>query len=94
MQLEEAYEIDIKRLVEYADKQDRLTQTVRTHQHSINSAVLETARQLKRKLQRGTRQKKESIAVKTKERRRGKRLNEHLPHNLDKKLVDNEQSYR
>jgi hypothetical protein len=76
MQLEDAYEVEIKKLVGYADKEDPLIQTVRTHEHIINSAVLQTARLLKRELQRGTRQK-ESIAEKTKERWRGRRLNGH-----------------
>ena len=37
MQLEEAYAIEITKLVEYADsKEDPLIQIVRTHQHNIN----------------------------------------------------------
>jgi hypothetical protein len=48
MQLEEAYEVEITKLVEYVDrKKDPLTKIVRTHQHSFNSAMLQTARRLK-----------------------------------------------
>jgi hypothetical protein len=43
---------------------------------------------------RGTRQIKDSIAEKTKERWPGRRMHGQLPHNLDEKMVDNEQSYR
>ena len=48
-----------------------------------------TARSLKRELQRGTRQIKDSTAEKTKEQWQGKRMHG----NLDEKLVDNEESY-
>jgi hypothetical protein len=37
---------------------------------------------------------KDSIAQKTKEEWQGKRMHGQLPHNLDKKLVEIEQSYR
>jgi len=48
MQLEKAYGTEITKLVEYIDrKEDPLIQTVRTQQHNINSAVLQTARHLK-----------------------------------------------
>jgi len=68
IQLEEAYTVQITKLVEYVDrKEDPLIQTVRMHQHSINSAVLQTARHLKTAVQRGTKQIKESIAEKTKD---------------------------
>jgi len=67
-QLEEAYRVDITKLVEYVDrKEDPLIQIVRTHQHSINSAVLQTARHLKTAVQRGTKQIMDSIAEKTKD---------------------------
>jgi len=36
---------------------------------------------------------KDSKAQKTKERWQGKRMHGQLPHNLDEKLVDTEQSY-
>jgi len=43
IQLEEAYKVEITKLVEYVDrKEDPLIQIVRTHQHSINSAMLQT----------------------------------------------------
>jgi hypothetical protein len=45
-------------------------------------------------LLRGTREIKDSRAEKTKERWRGKRMPGQFSRNLDKKLVDNEQSYR
>jgi len=95
MQLEEAYAVEITKMVKYVDrKEDPLIQIVRTHQYNINSAVLQTAKCLKTKVQRGTRQIKESIAEKTKERWRGKRMHGQLPRNLDEKLADNEQSYQ
>jgi hypothetical protein len=47
MQLEEAYPIEITKLVEYVDnKEDTLIQIVGRHQHNINSAMLQTARRL------------------------------------------------
>ena len=67
MQLE-AHTVEITKLVEYTDsKEYPLIQIVRKHQHSINSAMLQTARCLKTELQRGTRQIYDSIAEKTKE---------------------------
>jgi hypothetical protein len=43
MQLEEAYTVEITKLVEYIDsKEDPLIQTVRMHQHIINSEELQT----------------------------------------------------
>jgi hypothetical protein len=45
MQLGEAYAVEIKKLVEYADsKGDPLIHILRAHRHSINSAMLQTAR--------------------------------------------------
>ena len=75
MQLAEAYVTEITKLMEYVDStEDPLTQIVRTHQHNNNLAMVQTARSLKRELQEGTRQIKGSIAEKTKERWRGKRM--------------------
>jgi hypothetical protein len=37
---------------------------------------------------------KDSIAKKTKERWQGRRMQGHFPHNIDEKLVGNEQSYQ
>jgi hypothetical protein len=69
MQLEEAYTIEITKLMEYVDSTEYpLTQTVRTHQNNTNSAMVWTARSLKRELQKGTRQIKDSIAEKTGEK--------------------------
>jgi len=51
--------------VEYSyvdSKEDPLIQIVRMHQNSINSAVLQTVRRLKRELKRKTRQVKDSTA--------------------------------
>lgn len=73
MQLEEAYIIEITKLMEYVDSnEDPLIQIVRTHQHNTNLAMVQTTRSLKRKLRRGTGQIKDSIAEKTKERWLGK----------------------
>ena len=69
MQLEAAHAVEITKLMEYVErKEDPLIQVVRTHQHSINSAVLQTAICLKTEVQRETRKIKESIAEKAKER--------------------------
>lgn len=66
MQFEEAHVVDITKLVEYVDSnEDPLIQIVRMHWHYINSAMLQTAKCLKRELQRGTRQMKDSMADKT-----------------------------
>ena len=95
MQLEAANAIEITKLVEYVDrKEDPLTQVVRTHQHNIDSAVLQTARCLRTELQRDTRKMKDSIEEKAKERWHGKRTHEKLPLNLDETLVEIEQSCR
>ena len=81
--------------MEYVDrKEDPLIQVVRTHQHNINSAVLQIARCLKTEVQKETRKMKDSIVENTKERWHGKRMHGQLPRNLDEKLVDIEQSYR
>ena len=67
MQLQEAFVVNITQVVDYVDsKEDILIQIVRTHQH-IKSTMLQTARRLKRELQRGTRQIKDSTANKTKD---------------------------
>jgi len=48
--------------LEYVDrKEDPLIWTARTHKHNTNSAALQTARCLKKELQAGTRQIKNSI---------------------------------
>ena len=56
--------------------------------------MLQTARHLKRELQREIRQIKETIAEKAKGRLRGKRLHGQLLRNLDEELEDNEQSHQ
>ena len=54
--------------------------------------ILQIAICLKRELQRGTRQINDSTVQKSKERWQGKRMYRKFSHNLDEKLVDNEQS--
>ena len=94
-QLEDAHITEITKILEYtSSKVDPLIQIIRTHQQIINSTLLQTARWLNRELHRGTRQIKDSITEKTKERWQGKRMHGQFPSNLDKKLVDNEQSYQ
>jgi len=61
-------------------KEDPLIQIVRTHQCNINLAMLHTARLLKTITERN--KTKDSIAMKTKERWRGKRIHGHCPHNV------------
>jgi len=62
--------------VEYVDrKEDPLTKMVRTHQHSFNSAMLQTARRLKTEY-REEQENKDSTAEKTKEKWRGKRMHD------------------
>jgi hypothetical protein len=73
MQLEEAYIIEITKLMEYVEStEDPIIQIIRTHQNNTKSAMVQTARSLRTELQKGTRQIKDSIAHKTKERWRGK----------------------
>jgi len=80
MQLEEAYTVEIIKLVEYVDrKEDPLTQNVRKHQHYSNSAVLQRTGCLKTEVWRGTKQVHDSIAEKTKERLEWKRMHQQLP---------------
>ena len=63
------------------------------YQCTNHSPVLQTARSFKTELQRGTRQLKDGVEQKTKERWQGKRMPGQFPCNWDEKLVDNEQSY-
>jgi len=68
MQLEAAHAVEITKLVEYVDrKEDPLIQVVRKHQHNTDSAVLQTARCLKIKVQK-ERRKMDNRAEKTKGR--------------------------
>jgi iron-sulfur cluster repair protein YtfE (RIC family) len=58
MQLEEAYIIEITKLMEYVDStEDPLIQIVRTHQNNTKSATVLTASSLGTELQKGTRHK-------------------------------------
>ena len=88
MQLEEAYTVEITKLVEYVDrKEDPPKQIVRMHQNIINSTMLQT--DTSRQNYRGTRQVMDSIAEETKERWQWKRKHRQLPCNLHEKLMDN-----
>jgi hypothetical protein len=72
-QLEEAYIIEITKLMKYAEiTEEPLIQIFRTHQNNTKSATVQTARSLRTELQKGTRQIKESIAENTKEKWREK----------------------
>ena len=67
MQLEAAHKVEITKLVENVDrKEDPTIQVVRTHQHNIDSAVLQTARHLKTEVQREKRKIKDSTVEKKK----------------------------
>jgi hypothetical protein len=58
MQLEAAHAVYITKLVEYVNmKEGPLIQVVITHQHTINSAVLQTARRLKTDVERNKKNK-------------------------------------
>jgi hypothetical protein len=95
MQLEDASIIEMTKLMEYVEStEDPIIQIVITHQNNTKSAMVQTARSLRTELQKGTRQIKDSLAEKTKERWRVKRMHGHSPCSLDEKLVDNEQSYQ
>jgi ubiquinone biosynthesis protein UbiJ len=62
-------------LMEYVHStEDPLIKIVITHQNNTKSAMVQTARSLKRELQKGTRQIKDNIAEKTKERWQRKRM--------------------
>jgi len=72
VQLEAAHAVEITKLVEYVDrKEDTLIQVVRTHQQNNDSAVLQTARCLRTEVQKETRKMKDSIAEKTKKKKKG-----------------------
>jgi hypothetical protein len=61
---------------------------------TMTMMMLQTARCLKREVQRETRKIKDNIAEKTKEIWQWKIMHGQLPHNLDERLVDIEESYR
>jgi hypothetical protein len=75
-------------------KAHSLIEIVRTHQHKINSTILQNATQIKEKLLKATRQIKDIITEKRRERWQGKWTQGQFARKLDEKLVDNEQSYR
>jgi len=83
MQLEVAYIVEVTKLMKYVTREkDPLIQIVRIYQthHRLSSV---TDRSLTRELQRGTRQLKDIIAEKTKERWQGKRIHGQFPRNLE-----------
>jgi hypothetical protein len=53
-------------------KGDARMKIVRTHQHNINSTIVQTARSLNRELRRGTKQRKDIVADKKKKMAREK----------------------
>jgi hypothetical protein len=67
IQLEETLEI-LKLIENVESKEDPLIRIVRTHQHKTNLTILQNARNLKKKLQKRTRQLQDIIKRKTKER--------------------------
>jgi hypothetical protein len=82
MQLEEAYIIEITKLMGYVDStEDQLIQIVRTHQNNTKSAMVETARCLRTGLKKGTRKRKDK--EKTKETWQAKRMYGQIPRSLD-----------
>jgi hypothetical protein len=94
MQVEGAYIAETVKLVEYMEnKEDPLIQTVRTHQHNTNSALLQTANKFKKSFKSETKQIK-NITQNLKGKREEKRMHGQFPRSLDEKLVDKEQSYR
>ena len=87
--LKEAYIVEITKLVEYVDsKEDPLLRIFLSHQHDINSAVLQTARCIKTDY----RQNKTNNGQHSREDKR-KKMHGQFPRNLEEELVDNEQSY-
>jgi hypothetical protein len=57
MQVEGAYIAETVNLVEYVEsKEDPLIQTVKTHRHNTNSALLQTAHIFKKSFQSETKQ--------------------------------------
>ena len=84
MRLEETYILEITKMLERIDsKENPPIQIFRMHQHNFSLAVLQTAICIKRELQRGTRQIKDSTVGKTKERWRGNVVHGIFPHKLD-----------
>jgi hypothetical protein len=94
MQVKGAYIAETVNLVEYVEnKENPLMQTVRTHQHNRNSALLQTANKFKKSFQSETKQIK-NITQNIKGKWEEKRMHGQFPRSLHEKLVDKEQSYR
>jgi hypothetical protein len=84
MHLEKAYIVENTTMMECVDNnEDPVIHIVVTHQYNITSATARTAISLKIELHRGTRQLKDIIAEKTKERWRSKRMLGQFQRNLD-----------
>jgi hypothetical protein len=72
--------------MKYVDStEDPIIQIVKMHENTTNSAMIQTARSLKRESQKETIQIKDSIAQKIKERWWGEIMHGQFPCNLDKK---------
>jgi hypothetical protein len=68
MHLEEAYIVAVTTMMECVDNEDPVIQIVRTRQYNTTSATLQRDTSLKIELHRRTRQIKDIIAEKTKEK--------------------------
>jgi hypothetical protein len=87
MQVEGAYIAETVNLVEYVEsKEDPLIQTVRTHQHNTNSALLQTANKFKKSFQNETKQIKNIITQNIKGKWEEKRMHGQFPRSLDKQI--------
>jgi hypothetical protein len=88
MQLEVAYVVEVTKLMKYvtSSKEDPLIQIVRIDKHIANSLMLRRVGTVTRELCRRTRQLKDIIAEKTKERRQGMRIHGQFPRNLESEL--------
>jgi hypothetical protein len=94
-QVEGAYIAETINLVEYVEsKEDPLIQIVRTHQHTTNSALLQTANKFKKSFQSETKQIKNIITQNLKGKWEEKRMHGQFSRKLNDKLMDKEQSYR
>jgi hypothetical protein len=88
MQLEVAYVVEVTKLIKYvtSSKEYPLIQIVRIDKHIANSAMLRRVGSIARELHKGTRQVKDIVAEKKKERRQGKRIHGQFPRNLGSEL--------
>jgi hypothetical protein len=85
MQVEGAYIAETVNLVEYVEsKEDPLIQIVRTHQHNMNSALLQTANKFKTSFQSETKQIKIITTQNIKGTWEEKRMHGQFTRSLDK----------